>query len=70
MRDFKQINIQCLRTGFSIYLDNRAGSIGDPEIRVIKPQHDSRGKILPDPGEKRGRQIGLARMINRNAMKF
>jgi hypothetical protein len=37
---------------------------------MIKPRQDSRGKRLPDPGEKRGRQTGLARMINRNAMKF
>jgi hypothetical protein len=37
---------------------------------MIKPQHDSQGKILPDPGERRGMQTGSARMINRNAMKF
>jgi hypothetical protein len=28
----------------------------DPEIRMIKPQHDSQGKRLPAPGEKRGHQ--------------
>jgi hypothetical protein len=28
----------------------------DPEIRMIKRQHDSQGKILPDLGEKRGHQ--------------
>jgi hypothetical protein len=37
---------------------------------MIKPQHDSQGKRVLDPGEKRDRQIGSARMINRNAMKF
>jgi hypothetical protein len=37
---------------------------------MIKPEHDSRGKRLPDSGEKRGKQTGSARMINRNAMKF
>jgi hypothetical protein len=37
---------------------------------MIKPQHDSQGKRLPDPGERRGMQTGSARMINRNAMKF
>jgi hypothetical protein len=33
-----------LRTGWSRYLDNRAGSIGDPEIRMIRPHNDSQGK--------------------------
>jgi hypothetical protein len=42
----------------------------DPEISMIKPQHDSQGKRVLDPGEKRGRQTGSARMINRNVMKF
>jgi hypothetical protein len=37
---------------------------------MIKPQHDSQGKRLPDPGERRGRQTGSARMINRNVMMF
>jgi hypothetical protein len=37
---------------------------------MIKSQHDSQGKRLPDPGEGRGRQTESARMINRNAMKF
>jgi hypothetical protein len=37
---------------------------------MIKPQHDSRGKRVLDPGEKRGRQTGSARMINRNVIKF
>jgi hypothetical protein len=42
----------------------------DLEIRMIKPQHDSQGKRSPDPCERRGRQTGSARMINRNVMKF
>ena len=37
---------------------------------MIKPQHDSQGKRVLDPGEKRGRQTGSARMINRKVMKF
>jgi hypothetical protein len=37
---------------------------------MIKPQHDSQGKRLLDPSERRGMQTGSARMINRNAMKF
>jgi hypothetical protein len=37
---------------------------------MIKPQHDSQGKRLPDPGERIGRQTRSARMINKNAMKF
>jgi hypothetical protein len=37
---------------------------------MIRPQHDSQGKKLSDPDERRGRQTGSARMINRNAMKF
>jgi hypothetical protein len=37
---------------------------------MIKPQHDSQGKGLLDPCERRGRQTGSARMISRNAMKF
>jgi hypothetical protein len=37
---------------------------------MIKPQHDSQGKSVLDPGEKRGRQTRSARMINRNVMKF
>jgi hypothetical protein len=42
----------------------------DPEIRMIKPQHDSQGKRSPDPCERRGRQTRSARMINRNVMKL
>jgi hypothetical protein len=42
----------------------------DPEIWMIRPQHDSQGKWLPDSGEERGTQTGSARMINENAMKF
>jgi hypothetical protein len=37
---------------------------------MINPQHDSQGKRLLDPSERRGMQTGSARMINRNAMKF
>jgi hypothetical protein len=37
---------------------------------MIKPQHDSQGKRSPDPCERRGRQTGSARMINRNVIKF
>jgi hypothetical protein len=37
---------------------------------MIKPQHDSQGKRSPDPCERRGRQTGSTRMINRNVMKF
>ena len=42
----------------------------DPEIRMIRPQHDSQRKRLLDPGEKRDHQTGSATMIDRNAMKF
>jgi hypothetical protein len=42
----------------------------DPEICMIKSQHNSQGKRVLDPGEKRGRQTGSARMIDRNVMKF
>jgi hypothetical protein len=33
---------------------------------MVRPQHDSQGKGLPDPGKRRDRQTGSARMINRN----
>ncbi len=42
----------------------------DLEIRMIKPQHDSQGKRSPDPCERRGRQTGSARMINKNVIMF
>jgi hypothetical protein len=67
---FRQIDIQYLRTGYSRYPDNGAKLMKGLEIWMIKPQHDSQGKRVLDPGEKRGRQTGSARMINRNVMKF
>jgi hypothetical protein len=67
---FRQIDIQYLRTGYSRYPDNEAKLMKGLEIWMIKPQHDSQGNRVLDPGEKRGRQTGLARMINRNVMKF
>jgi hypothetical protein len=42
----------------------------DPEIRMIKPQHDSQGKRLPDPGEKRGSRRRSIRMSSRKVMKI
>jgi hypothetical protein len=42
----------------------------DPEIWMIKAQHNSQGKRLLGPCERRGRQTESARMINRIAMKF
>jgi hypothetical protein len=45
---FRLINIRYMRTGYSRYPDNGTGSIRDPEIWMIKPQHDSQGKRLPD----------------------
>jgi hypothetical protein len=59
-----------LRTGYSRYPDNGEESLKDPGIRMIKPQHDSQGKRSPDPCERRGRQTGSARMINRNVIMF
>jgi hypothetical protein len=44
MRDLGKINIWYLRMGYSRYPDNRAESLRDPEIQMIKPQHDSQGK--------------------------
>jgi hypothetical protein len=41
---FRQINIRYLRTGYSRYPDNEVESMKDPEIQMIKPQHDSQGK--------------------------
>jgi hypothetical protein len=42
----------------------------DPEIWMIKPQHDSQGKRLPDPGEKRGSHMRLLRTSTRKVMKI
>jgi hypothetical protein len=56
MRYLGKINIWYLRTEYNRYLDNRAGSIGDPEIRMISHNMIRKGKGLLDPGEKRGHQ--------------
>jgi hypothetical protein len=45
---FRQDQHLILENGYSRYLDNRAGSLRGPEIWMIKPQHDSQGKRLPD----------------------
>jgi hypothetical protein len=42
----------------------------DPEIWMIKPQHDSQGKRVLDLGEKRGRRMRLLRKSTRNVMKI
>jgi hypothetical protein len=44
IKRFRLINLQYLRTGCSRYPGNGAESIRDPEIQMIKPQHDSQGK--------------------------
>jgi hypothetical protein len=44
--------------------------IGDPEIRMIKPQHDSQRKRLPGLGEKIGSRMRLLRMSTRKVMKI
>jgi hypothetical protein len=42
----------------------------DPEIWRIKPQHDSQGKRVLGPGEKRGRRMRLLRTSTRKVMKI
>jgi hypothetical protein len=37
---------------------------------MIKPQHDSQGKRLPDPGERRGSHMRSLRMSTRKVMKI
>jgi hypothetical protein len=37
---------------------------------MIKPQHDSQGKRLPDPGEKRGSCMRSLRTSTRKVMKI
>jgi hypothetical protein len=48
---FRQIKIRYLRTSYSRYPDNRAGLIGDPEIRMISHNMIHQGKNLPDSDE-------------------
>ena len=44
--------------------------MNDLEIRMIKPQHDSQGKRLPDPGERRGSHMRSLRTSTRKVMKI
>ena len=61
---FRQIDIQYLRTGYSRYPDNEAKLMKGLEIWMIKPQHDSQGNRVLDPGEKRGQKADHSVMLS------
>jgi hypothetical protein len=59
-----------MRTGYAKQPDNGAESLRGPEIWMIRPQHDSKGKRLPDPGEKRGSRMRSFRTSTRKVVKI